>query len=248
MKLPHGERVALERKKELLAAADARIAVDDQGDGYYRMPDEYLTEHGKIDNARKQRALSQRHEDARPKEGDFVTDVDHWEETQARGSALVSGMRGRSEEVDGYDYVFDESQAIEFVEGHVMDGGKQGSTVDQLLQARVDEAEKRGTFLPHSWRYCLLTSIQCNLLKRRASPSRSTPVGIKFSTPYAHTKFSSSSRKQGLARPPSCRSTCTKQGTLPTGRRSAARSRAAWPPWPSLRVSRRRWGRNSEMR
>ncbi|KAJ7042912.1 P-loop containing nucleoside triphosphate hydrolase protein [Mycena alexandri] len=143
MKLPHGERVALERKKELLAAADARIAVDDQGDGYYRMPDEYLTEHGKIDNARKQRALSQRHEDARPKEGDFVTDVDHWEETQARGSALVSGMRGRSEEVDGYDYVFDESQAIEFVEGHVMDGGKQGSTVDQLLQARVDEAEKR---------------------------------------------------------------------------------------------------------
>ncbi|KAF7326698.1 Pre-mRNA-splicing factor ATP-dependent RNA helicase-like protein cdc28 [Mycena venus] len=51
-------------------------------------------------------------------------------------------MKGRNEVQDKYDYVFEESQAIEFVEGQVMNGENQGGTVDQLLQARIDKAEK----------------------------------------------------------------------------------------------------------
>ncbi|KAJ7730673.1 P-loop containing nucleoside triphosphate hydrolase protein [Mycena maculata] len=137
-KLTGGEKAALDRKRQLLAAIDARLAVDGQ-ERYYQMPDEYLTQHGKIDTDKKQRALRQRYEDTKPKEDQFITDVDHWEATQARSS----GLRGRAEDKDEYDYVFDESRAIQFVEGHLMDGRKPDSIVDRVLQARINEAEKR---------------------------------------------------------------------------------------------------------
>ncbi|KAJ7938429.1 P-loop containing nucleoside triphosphate hydrolase protein [Mycena leptocephala] len=73
----------------------------------------------------------------------FSGGEDRWEATQAPISALSAGLKVRTEDQDEYEYVFDESQAIKFVEGHVMDHGHQGSTVEQLLQARIDEAEKR---------------------------------------------------------------------------------------------------------
>ncbi|KAF7326697.1 Pre-mRNA-splicing factor ATP-dependent RNA helicase-like protein cdc28 [Mycena venus] len=141
-KVTHLEQTALERKKELLAAVEVRMEVDDEAQGHYQIPDEYLTKEGKIDTAKKHRVLKQRYEDSKPKEGEFVTDIDHWEATQTRSSALSGGMKGRNEIQDKYDYIFDESQAISFVEGQVMNGGSQGGTVDQLLQARIDEAEK----------------------------------------------------------------------------------------------------------
>ncbi|KAJ7456965.1 P-loop containing nucleoside triphosphate hydrolase protein [Mycena latifolia] len=119
-KLTESERAELERKKELLAVADARVALDSEGDGYYQIPDEYLTEDGKIDKTRKASALGRRYEDAKPKEDEFVTDVDQWEATQARSSA---GLKGRTEDRDAYEYP--------------------GGTVHRLLQARIDEAEKR---------------------------------------------------------------------------------------------------------
>ncbi|KAJ7454911.1 pre-mRNA splicing factor [Mycena galericulata] len=138
--LTKAERAALEQKKQLLTAIDARLAVDDQGEGYYQIPDDYLTEHGKIDKTKIHAAMTQHHNETKPKEDQFVTDVDYWEASQARSSA---GMRGNLEEKDEYDYVFDADQAIRFVEGHVMASDKPYSAGDRLLQARIDEVERR---------------------------------------------------------------------------------------------------------
>ncbi|KAJ7699374.1 P-loop containing nucleoside triphosphate hydrolase protein [Mycena rosella] len=139
-KLTSREQVVLKRKKELLAITDARLALSADDEGHYQIPDEYLTERGEIDKTRKERALHRRYEDAKRKEDEFVTDVDQWEATQARNS---TGLKPRTEDRDEYQYVFDESQAIEFVEGHVMNDDKPTGTVDWLFQARINEAEKR---------------------------------------------------------------------------------------------------------
>ncbi|KAJ6578837.1 P-loop containing nucleoside triphosphate hydrolase protein [Mycena vulgaris] len=133
-KLTKEETSVHERKKDLLAVVDARLAVDD-GDRYYRIPEEHLPKHGD-----KQGPAHWRHEDSKPKEDEFVTDVDHWEAAQARSSA---GLRGRTEDRDEYEYVFDERQAIDFVEGYVMNDGQQSGAVDRLLQARIHAAEER---------------------------------------------------------------------------------------------------------
>ncbi|KAJ7699384.1 P-loop containing nucleoside triphosphate hydrolase protein [Mycena rosella] len=137
-KVSKTERSALDRKKQLLSVVEERLAIDDNGEGY-RIPDEYLTERGEIDKQKKHAALYQRYKDSNPTDDQFITDVDHWEAIQARSS---SRLKDRVESTAEYDYVFDESQAINFVRGHVIDG-KPLNPEDKLLQARIEEVEKR---------------------------------------------------------------------------------------------------------
>lgn len=76
-KLTKAEIRELESKKEILRLTEERLKIDDGVDGYM-MPEDYLTEKGKLDTKRKKEVLYKRYEDNK-KERDqeqFVTDLE----------------------------------------------------------------------------------------------------------------------------------------------------------------------------
>ena len=142
MKISKRERRDLEQKKEVLKLVEARLKINDKYEGY-QLPEDYITEQGKIDKKKKENALYKRYEDAKPKDDQFVTDVDHWEANQTQHSTFKMGAMDKKEIIDEYEYVFDESQTIQFV----MESSLPGATMtpaERLLQAQIHEAEKRG--------------------------------------------------------------------------------------------------------
>ncbi|KAH7337185.1 pre-mRNA splicing factor [Rhizoctonia solani] len=140
MKITKREQRDLDYKKQVLALAESRMKIKDKYEGY-QLPDDYETEQGKIDKKRKENVLYQRYEEA--KEGQFVTDVDQWEEAQAKNSAFKSGALDKPELADEYDYVFDESQTIQFVMDKAMRGEGMLNDKDSALRAQIEEAEKK---------------------------------------------------------------------------------------------------------
>ncbi|XP_006462648.1 hypothetical protein AGABI2DRAFT_152085 [Agaricus bisporus var. bisporus H97] len=141
MKVSKKERRELERKKELLRLVEERLKINDKWDGY-QLPEDYITEQGKIDKKKKENALYKRYEDARPKDDQFTTDVDQWEAHQTQNSTFKTGALDKKEIVDDYEYVFDESQTIKFVMESSLPGVNM-SAADKLLQKQIEEAEKR---------------------------------------------------------------------------------------------------------
>lgn len=153
MKISKREKAELERKKQLLQLVEERLKIDDKFDGY-QLPEDYLTEQGKIDKKRKENVLYQRYEEAKPKDDQFTTDVDQWEAAQTHHSTFKTGAMDKPEFVDEYEYVFDESQTIKFVMDHTKEGEGMMSAKDKLLQAQIDEAERRGVGLLYPIPYC----------------------------------------------------------------------------------------------
>ncbi|GAA5961157.1 hypothetical protein JCM21900_005883 [Sporobolomyces salmonicolor] len=150
VKMTRSEQKEYESKKELLRLAEERLAIDDGGEGYM-MPDDYFTAQGKIDSKRKADLLTARYSDAKPqsrlgpqKDGEFTTDLEHFEMEQTAKAQLRAGALDRAPvEEDEYDFVFDESVQIQFamdnedrIEGTM-------SAKDAALQAQIQEAEQR---------------------------------------------------------------------------------------------------------
>ncbi|KAG1524521.1 hypothetical protein G6F52_004122 [Rhizopus delemar] len=121
----------LEYKKEVLRLAKARMQIDTKEDGYM-LPEDYITEKGKIDRKRKEDALYQRYKE----EEKFETEHEQWEKSQIQKSAVKLQKR----EEDDYDYVFDEDQKIDFVLSAKLNEPDQKDA--ELLQ-RIDEAERK---------------------------------------------------------------------------------------------------------
>jgi pre-mRNA-splicing factor ATP-dependent RNA helicase DHX16 len=165
MKMTKREERDLEYRKEVLRLAEDRMKINDKYDGY-QLPDDYITEQGKIDKKKKENVLYQRYEEA--KEGQFVTDIDQWEEAQAKNSTFKSGAMDKPELADEYDYVFDESQTIQFVMDKVMKGEGLMSDKDAALRAQIEEAERRGVSY-------MFSSIGTHLTKDRSSNHRPNP-------------------------------------------------------------------------
>lgn len=140
MKISKREQRTLDYKKEVLRLAEDRMKIGDKYDGY-QLPEDYITEQGKIDRKRKQAAMYSRYEEQKDK--NFVTDVDQWEESQTKNSTFTSGALDRPELIEDYEYVFDESQTIQFVMDQTL-GGTPISAKDALLRAQIAEAEARG--------------------------------------------------------------------------------------------------------
>ncbi|CAK5284405.1 unnamed protein product, partial [Mycena citricolor] len=142
MKISKRERRELDHKKELLKLVEEKLRINDKWEGY-QLPEDYLTEQGKIDKKKKESALYQRYEDAKPKDDQFVTDVDQWEASQTQHSTFKSGAMDKVEIQDTYDYVFDESQTIKFVMDSALPGNKRMTAAEKLLQDQIDAADKR---------------------------------------------------------------------------------------------------------
>ncbi|KAK0464548.1 pre-mRNA splicing factor [Desarmillaria tabescens] len=141
MKISKRERRELDRKKELLKLVEERLKINDKWDGY-ALPEDYITEQGKIDKKKKENALYKRYEEAKPKDDQFTTDVDQWEASQTKHSTFKTGAMDKKEVVDDYEYVFDESQTIKFVMDSALPGTKM-TAAEKLIQDQIDAAEKR---------------------------------------------------------------------------------------------------------
>jgi pre-mRNA-splicing factor ATP-dependent RNA helicase DHX16 len=129
------EKAEFRKNLEILQAAEQHARIDEQIDGY-ALPEDYITEKGKIDSKKKRDAMYKRYAPDRDEHGNerFVTEHEEWEKEQtSKAQAQVS----RFEFVDegDYEYVFDDSQKLSFI----MD---QGGTLagDQQLMSKEKRA------------------------------------------------------------------------------------------------------------
>jgi pre-mRNA-splicing factor ATP-dependent RNA helicase DHX16 len=133
--LTEHEKAEFRKNLEILHAAEQHARIDEQIDGY-ALPEDYITEKGKIDSKKKRDAMYKRYAPDRDEHGNerFVTEHEEWEKEQtSKAQAQVS----RFEFVDegDYEYVFDDSQKLSFI----MD---QGGTLagDQQLMSKEKRA------------------------------------------------------------------------------------------------------------
>ncbi|KAI5296633.1 hypothetical protein KEM52_005215 [Ascosphaera acerosa] len=142
--LTRREKEEFAKNREVLRLAEERLKIDDHRDGYV-MPEDYITEKGKIDRKRKEEALYKRYVD-RDEHGQerFVTEHEEWEREQ---TAKAKAQIARAEFVyeGDYDFVFDDSQKINFVmDSKVGDSrGKALTREQQAFQQQLNAAEKK---------------------------------------------------------------------------------------------------------
>lgn len=141
--LTRKEKEEFARNREVLQLAEERLRIDDHRDGYM-MPEDYITEKGKIDRKKKEDALYKRYVD-RDDYGQerFVTEHEEWEMEQ---TAKAKAQINRAEFVDegDYEYVFDDSQKINFIMDAKMEGTRKPMTQEQrVFQEQLDAAEKK---------------------------------------------------------------------------------------------------------
>ncbi|KAI9879752.1 MAG: hypothetical protein M1830_007377 [Pleopsidium flavum] len=141
--LSRREKEEFAKNREVLRIAEERLRIDDHLDGYM-LPEDYITEKGKIDRKRKEEALYKRYVD-RDEHGQerFVTEQEEWEREQtAKAKAQISSNE-RVDEGD-YEYVFDDAQKINFIMDSRLEGDGKSLTKEQrFLQEQLKAAEKK---------------------------------------------------------------------------------------------------------
>ncbi|KAI9724917.1 MAG: Cyclin-dependent kinase catalytic subunit [Candelaria pacifica] len=162
--LTQREKSEFAKNREVLRIAEERLRVDDHLDGYM-LPEDYITEKGKIDRKRKEDALYKRYVD-RDEHGQerFVTEQEEWEREQTtKAKAQVS----RSERVDegDYEYVFDDTQNINFIMDSRLEGDGKALTKEQrFLQEQLKAAEKKAASLEETRKSLPIYSFREQLL------------------------------------------------------------------------------------
>lgn len=145
-KLSKREIRDLEYKKEVLRLAEERSKIDD-GDEGYMIPEDYITEQGKINKRKKEQALYQRYVDARQEresQSNHITEVDLFEQEQIQRSKLAAKEVAAGEGDGDYDFVFDESQTIQFVmQADKLEDAFGMRPEDEKLRAQIQEAQKK---------------------------------------------------------------------------------------------------------
>ena len=142
--LSQAERDEFARNREALRLAEEREGIDDHVDGY-ALPEDYITEKGKLDMKRKQDALYSRYVE-RDEQGRerYVTEHEEWEREQLAKTKAQIVVNDRVNEND-YEYVFDEEQQIRWVTDATMKGGlnQMQSQEERLLAQQLLAAERK---------------------------------------------------------------------------------------------------------
>ena len=141
------------QNREILRLAEARLNVDEYRDGFY------MQEAGQSNED----VLNKRHKDR-----EWVTDVQLWEEEQTARAKATSGLRGSDQRVSeaDYEYVFDESQKLNFLEDTSMKQllTKQQRMFEEQLKAAEAKAasieETRKSLPIYQYRDDLLNAIE----------------------------------------------------------------------------------------
>ncbi|USW56515.1 Putative helicase, P-loop containing nucleoside triphosphate hydrolase [Septoria linicola] len=142
--LTQAEKDEFARNREALRLAEEREGIDDHIDGY-AMPDDYITEKGKLDTKRKEQVLYSRYVD-RDDHGreKYVTEHEEWEREQlAKTKAQILVPDAQDE--GGYEYVFDEEQQLRWVTDAALKGGMSDmkSPQEKLLAQQMLAAERK---------------------------------------------------------------------------------------------------------
>jgi pre-mRNA-splicing factor ATP-dependent RNA helicase DHX16 len=143
IKLSEKEKAEFAKNREVLRIAEERLRIDDHLDGY-AMPEDYITEKGKIDRKRKEEAMYKRYVD-RDEYGQekFVTEHEEWEREQTAKAKAQVQNRERVDEGE-YDYVLDEEQGIKWVLDSRQAGEGKGMTKEErFLAEQLKAAEKK---------------------------------------------------------------------------------------------------------
>ena len=142
-RLSEKEKAEFAKNREVLRIAEERLRIDDHLDGY-AMPEDYITEKGKIDRKKKEDAMYKRYvEKDEYGQEKFVTEHEEWEREQASKAKAQIQSAERTDQGE-YDYVLDEEQGIKWVMDSRLPGeGKGMSKEERFLAAQLDAAEKR---------------------------------------------------------------------------------------------------------
>lgn len=143
VKLSEKEKAEFAKNREVLRIAEERLRIDDYLDGY-AMPEDYITEKGKIDRKRKEEAMYRRYVE-RDEYGQekFVTEYEEWEREQTAKAKAQVQSRERVDEGE-YDYVLDEEQGIKWVLDSRQAGEGKGMSKDErFLAEQLKAAEKK---------------------------------------------------------------------------------------------------------
>lgn len=142
VRLSEKEKAEFAKNREILRLAEERLKIDDHRDGY-SMPEDYITEKGKLDRKKKEEALYKRYvEKDEYGQEKFVTEHEEWEREQA--SKAKAQIQRAERENEDYDYVMDEEQYIQWNLDSRMEGDDQKLTKEQqFLAAQIDAAEKK---------------------------------------------------------------------------------------------------------
>ncbi|OLL22165.1 Pre-mRNA-splicing factor ATP-dependent RNA helicase-like protein cdc28 [Neolecta irregularis DAH-3] len=159
VKLTKKEREELAYKKDVLRLAEERMGINDHIEGY-SMPEDYLTEKGNIDKKRKEEALYGRYMYDKEKAGEFITEQDMWEEEQTK---KANQIHDRETGPGDYEYVFDQSQQIDFLMDSRIKGDRENDDMEQVLTAserkKLSMEETRRSLPMYGYREQLLDAI-----------------------------------------------------------------------------------------
>ncbi|KAF7556771.1 hypothetical protein G7046_g6210 [Stylonectria norvegica] len=140
--LSEKEKAEFAKNREILRLAEERLSIDDHRDGYM-MPEDYITESGKLDRKKKEEALYKRYvEKDEYGQEKFVTEQEEWEREQM--TKAKAHIQEPVVENEGYDYVLDEAQYIQWTLDSRMAGDETRLTKEQrFLEAQIDAAAKK---------------------------------------------------------------------------------------------------------
>jgi pre-mRNA-splicing factor ATP-dependent RNA helicase DHX16 len=163
--LTRREKDEFAKNREVLRIAEERLRIDDHRDGYM-MPEDYITEKGKIDRKKKEEALYKRYVD-KDEHGNerYVTEQEEWEREQ---SAKAKAQISQSERVDEgeYDYVFDDTQKINFImDTRLESDGKSLTKEQRALQEQLKAAEAKASSIEDTRKSLPIYAFRDDLLK-----------------------------------------------------------------------------------
>lgn len=142
VQLSEKEKAGFAKNREVLRIAEERLRIDDHLDGY-SMPEDYITEKGKIDRKKKEEALYKRYIE-RDEYGQekFITEHEEWENEQtAKAKAQIQSLERTD---NNYDYVLDEEQGIKWVTDSRLPGeGKVMTKEQRFFDEQLKAAEKK---------------------------------------------------------------------------------------------------------
>lgn len=162
--LTRREKDDFAKNRELLRIAEERMRIDDYRDGY-TMPEDYITEKGKIDRKKKDEALYKRYID-RDEHGQerFVTEQEEWEREQTTKAKAQIAQKERVDE-GNYEYVFDDAQKINFIMDTRLEGeGKALSKEQRFLEEQLKAAERKAASIEDTRRSLPIYSFREQLL------------------------------------------------------------------------------------
>ena len=149
--LTKAEKADFARNREVLRIAEERVKIDDHVDGY-AMPEDYITEKGKLNMRKKEDALYKRYagKEDRDEMGreKFITEHEEWEREQTKRAQAAEQVKAGVDFVNegDYEYVFDESQRLRFLMSETVGGDKEVmnmSKEQKMMMEQLTRAEAK---------------------------------------------------------------------------------------------------------